>query len=87
MFTFWAVHDYFLKKIKVLFHLLPIPKKYLLASAEKQTLLNIYCAEIVHAPRAAKRASIPIQRVHLGTEKHGWSGNLDLVDSCAKSKF
>jgi hypothetical protein len=55
---FWAISDYILKKNKVPFHLLS--QKTLLTFAEKQILLNNYCAEIVHALRSAERPSLPI---------------------------
>jgi len=54
---------------------------------EKQVLLNIYYAEIVHALCVAEKLSVPTRWVRAGTEKTGWSENSELVEAFRKSKF
>ena len=85
LLTFQGISDGILTKIKVPFQLLS--QKSSISVHEQQILLNIYYAEIVHALRVAEHASVPVRRFRVGTEKPGWSGNPDIVDSCVKSKF
>ena len=82
---FKSVYDNILEKIKVPFQLLqqgsPVPDN------EKQILLNNYCAEITHALRCAEKAAVPTRKVRIGSENPQWSQNVQLSESCSRSKF